>query len=283
MAERCATVPYLRLIGFDRKWNGVTPSAAGNGPRSLYLKATTDYVIVPNGRVWAAFGTSTHEKLSIHRYTGNVLSEEKLSDNDMAGIPDVLEEDEWNDGQYVLTDYKNFGSYKAAKAMGIVSEKVEETILDDLGKPVLLKSGKNKGKPKTKQKSIIAVDLSKVDLRSEELQLNRYRIFFESSGFPISTIRLQVMVRDGDTYIAKNRGVERNLYIVPVKRLHNKDVLEFYKTLSNEVLQAFSGGVARKCNTWESWERRKCEDGWCEVAEACKNMSKRIGEKWGLI
>ena len=61
MKSRCATRPFLRLIGFDRKWNGISPSSAGNGPRNIFLKATTDYVIDPNDRVWAAFGTSTHE------------------------------------------------------------------------------------------------------------------------------------------------------------------------------------------------------------------------------
>lgn len=198
-------------------------------------------------------------------------------------MADVLEEDEWNPGQYILTDYKNYGSYKAAKAQGIVSEKIEETILGEDGKPVILKSGKNKGKPKTRQKNIITHDPSKADMRSEELQLNRYRILFESYGFPIKSIRLQVMVRDGGTYIAKNRGIERNLYIIPVKRLPNKEVLDFYRNLANEVQQGFADNYARLCNQWESWEGRRCEGGYCEVSEACKEMSKSHGEKWGLI
>jgi hypothetical protein len=54
MKERCATLPYLRLVGYDREWKGVTPSAAGNGARYLYLKATVDYAINPYDRVWAA-------------------------------------------------------------------------------------------------------------------------------------------------------------------------------------------------------------------------------------
>ena len=94
MEQRCATLPYLRLVSFDREFRGVSPSSAGNGPRLIYLKATTDYAIAPSSRVWAALGTSTHEKLGIHRFTHNVLSEEKLSDNQMQGIADVLEEDE---------------------------------------------------------------------------------------------------------------------------------------------------------------------------------------------
>ena len=94
MGQRCATIPFLELISYDRKWEGVTPSAAGNGPRYLYLKATTDYVIDPNSRVFAVLGTSVHGKLSIYKYTRDVLSEEKLSDDKMKGIADCLEYDE---------------------------------------------------------------------------------------------------------------------------------------------------------------------------------------------
>ena len=282
MPERCATRPFLRLIGFDRKWQGVSPSSAGSGPRSLFLKAVTNYTIDPQNRVWAAFGTGTHGKLSLQDYVNDVLSEESFG-NSGEGTPDCLDYDEEKAGYYILDDYKTWGSYKVAKALGIVSEKKEETIVDSEGKPVLLKSGKDVGKPKTKQHTIITVDPGKVDLKGEELQLNHYRISFEQRGFPISKMRIQAIPRDGGTYIAKNRGIDKNLYIIPIKRLHNNDVLSFYQTLSDEVNEGFQTGYVRKCNIWENWERRRCEGVWCEVSEACKEMSKKAGEKWGLI
>ena len=96
-------------------------------------------------------------------------------------------------------------------------------------------------------------------------------------------MQIQVVSRDGGTYIAQNRGIDKNLYIIPIKRLINDDVLSFYKNLADEVMEAFKTGYARKCNSWESWERRKCDGGYCEVADACKEMSKKHGEKWGLI
>lgn len=282
MGQRCATRPFLRLAGFDRKWTGVSPSSAGNGPRVLYLKAMCEYVIDPNDRVWAALGTSTHDKLAMHKYASNVLTETPLSDNEMKGIADVLEEDEEKQGYFILSDYKTWGSFKVAKAMGLTSETVEETVMED-GKPVILKSGPNKGKPKTKQNKVVKYDPTKVDLRSEELQLNRYRIFFESYRFPVSRLQIQVVSRDGGTYIAQNRGIDRNLYIIPIKRLLNADVLNFYRVLAEEVKQAFATGYARKCDEWESWERRRCEGGFCEVVEQCKEMSAKAGEKWGII
>lgn len=271
MNKRCATRPYLRLIGFDREWEGVSPSSAGNGPRLLYLKATHDYSINPQDRVWAAFGTSTHDKLGMHKYIHNVLSEEKMSDKDMTGIADVLEVDEEKDGYYVLSDYKTWGSYKVAKAMGMRVVKEDVELKDDNGNPILLKSGANKGKPKTKQESKIVI--GEPDLKGEVLQLNRYRIFFEQYGFPISRIQIQVVSRDGGTYIAKSRGIDNNLYMIDVPIISDGTVHDFYNNLQGEVDIAFSSGYVRLCNDWESWENRRC-NGFCEVSDYCKQMSE---------
>lgn len=269
MSQRCATVPYLRLIGFDRKWRGVSPSSAGTGPRLLYLKATTDYTIAPDSRAWAAFGTSTHEKVGMHRYSHNVFSEEPLSDEETRGITDVLEKDEFAPG-YILTDYKTFGSYKVGKCLGMVS--TDKPVLDEKGNKVLLKSGKNKGNPKTIK--AYTIDPTKADLKNETLQLNRYRILFAWYGFQVSRMQLQVLCRDGGTYIAKSRGIDRNLYIIPVPFMPDVDVLNYYKELKLEVQQAFDTGYIRKCNKEESWEGRRCT-GYCEVAEACTKMENQ--------
>ena len=282
MPQRCATIPFLTLIGYDRKWEGVSPSSAGNGPRMLYLKATTDYIVDPNSRVFAVLGTGAHGKLSIHSYTKDALSEEKLSDDRMKGIADCLETDESDERYYVLSDYKTSGSYKVCVWLGIVSETVEETLLNEKGKPILLKSGKNKGQPKTRQNKIITQDPIKADMREVELQTNRYRLLFEKQGFPISRLQIQAIPRDGGTYIAKNRGIDKNLYMIPVKRLSNKFVLEFYKILSDQVNAAFKTGYIRQCNSWESWEGRRCTD-WCEVRSECIELSKKHGERFGIL
>ena len=136
---------------------------------------------------------------------------------------------------YVLTDYKSSGSFKVAKWLGIVVTKVEKTILDKEGKPVLLKSGKNVGKPKTKQHSTITIDpvLAAYEIHDVELQLNRYRIFFEQCGFNITRLQVMAIPRDGQTWMATNRGIDKEFYLIPIKRLPNKEVLDFYKVLSN--------------------------------------------------
>ena len=265
MRQRCATLPYLRLVGYDRKWKGVTPSAAGNGARYLFLKATTDYAIDPQDRAWAAIGVGTHSKLSIHAYTFDVLSEEKLSGHKIEGIADVLEESEYKEGYYDLYDYKTYGSFKTLKALG--ADYVD--LFDEEGNPILYKSGKKKGK----QKKGYVLGLKKPSLRNEELQLNMYRILFESNGFPIHRMMLQIMPRDGGTHIAFSRNITRNIYLVRVKRLDDDEVLSYYRNLAMQVKKAMMDGWAPKCDKWESWQGRKC-DGYCEVTEACKLLDK---------
>lgn len=270
MKERCATVPYLKEIAFDRVYRGISPSSAGNGARYIYLKATTDYAIDPFSRVWAVLGTAVHYKLSALRLATNVLVEEKLSDDQMDGIADLLEIDEANPRYHILTDYKAFGSYKAAKCLGLVQE--QEPTRNPDGTPVILKSGKNKGQIKTFQ--VVRCHPEKVNLANEAMQVNRYRIFFEDSGFPISRMRLQVFVRDGDTYIAKSRGVTENLYIIAIPRMDDVEVLYFYDQLQKAVDEAFATGWAPRCSAAESWDGRRC-NGSCEVCEACRLMDQQ--------
>jgi hypothetical protein len=263
--ERCATLPYLRLIGFDREYKGITPSMAGNGARQIWLKATTDYAVDPQNRVWASLGIGTHGKLSIDKYTFNVLSEEPLSDKDMKGIPDILEKDENKDSGYILTDYKTWGSYKVAQALGLVQIDVEVT--DGHGNPIFYASGQKKGQIKTRKE--IVYDGSIIDLRAEEYQQNAYRIFYERAGFKINLMRLMVIPRDGGTFIAESRGIIKNIYIIPITPLPDEEVKAYYDNLRVEVIAGLDTGFVKKCSLWESWNGRRCNPAYCEVYPVC--------------
>jgi len=230
----------------------------------IWLKETTDYAIDPEQSVWAAMGTGTHYRLSIHRYTYNVLSEERLKDEQSKGIADVVEENEEKPGTFILTDYKTWGSFKVAKALGIIT----------VDQPVGVYKN---GKPKTKKVKLM--DPNAVDLRETALQLNRYRIFFESYGFPISKMQVQAMPRDGGTYVATNRGIDKNLILIDVPWISNEDVMNYYEGLALEVGAAFKIGYARMCDAWEAWDGRRCQ-GWCEVADACKKLAMENKERW---
>lgn len=264
--NRCAPTPYLKAASFDREWRGVSPSSAASDARLLWLKAIKPYVINPASRAYALLGTAVHGKLSIYDY--NVLAEETLSDEQMKGTADLLEKDENNEG-FILTDYKTFGSYKVMKCLGIASKTVK--VLDSEGNQVLFKSGRRKGVGKTRKE--IEIKPENIDIENESLQLNRYRIFFEKNGFPISKIQLFVIVRDGNTMAARTRMVDKNTYIVPVPKMPDIEVLNFYNELDEKVKLAFKEGYAPKCSDKLCWDGRRCQ-GFCEVSDYCRAMGE---------
>lgn len=279
LKNRCAPLPFLRRIGYDRKYGGVTPSAAGNGPRLIWGKAVFDYATDPDDRVFAVLGSTIHGRLSEKGITYNVLSEESLTDKDAKGIADLLEEDERIPNQYILTDHKTSGSYAVAKWMGIQIEKNDVPVLDEKGNQVYLKSGPNKGQAKTKKESKTIYIDPKKDLFGVALQVNRYRIFYESYGFKISRMRIFAIPRDGGTFIAKNRGIAKNMYLIELPKIQDSEVLGFYQKLQAEVNQAFDDEWARVCSPWECWDGNRCAN-YCEIKEDCKDLCKEFNEKW---
>lgn len=280
MPQRCATRPYLRLAGYDREFRGISPSMIGNGPRLIYLKATTDYAANPQDRAFSSFGIGTHEKLSKDKYSENALTEELLEDGIAMGTADLLEEDEYASGHYILYDYKTFGSYKVTTSRGLVKITDDVQILDEQGNAMFFKSGKNKGKPKTKKNVRFIINKDKADIYNESMQLNRYRIMYEKYGFPISQMRIFYIVRDGGTFIAKNRGVEENIGFIRIPHIEDSKVLNAYKILSDSVETAFEKKYAPLCTKAQRWDNRRCLGGYCEVSFACKKLSEIKGEKW---
>jgi len=279
LPDRCAPLPYLRKITFDRQFTGISPSMAGNGTRLTGLKVITPYVVVPDDRAFAVLGTTFHGRMAEEGVVYNVLSEEAMSDEAAKGTPDLLEKDEHAKSGYILTDYKSSGSFKVCKWLGIYVKKTDVPILGTDGNPVLLKSGKNKGKVKTKQHREIIEDPVRIDKLDLELQVNRYRIFFEKNGFPINKMRAFCVPRDGGTHIAKSRGLLSNTRFVPVSRFEDSFVLDYYAKLSAEIVEFFDTGYARLCNDWENWEGRRCAF-YCEVKNECKEMCIKHNEKW---
>lgn len=278
LKDRCCPMPVLRMIAYDREYEKVSPSMAGNGPRLIWGRAVWYYAVDPDGRMFAILGVTVHGRIAAAGLTFDVLAEEKLSDEETKGIADLLEQDEWVQDCYILTDYKTSGSYAIAKWAGIIVEKKDVPVLEG-GKQVVYKSGKRKGEVKTKQHKKIIQDEKKAKKREIELQVNRYRIFFESHGFPISQMQVFGVPRDGGTYVAKNRGVMRNKERIPIKRMQDEAVLEYYRNLQAEVDLAFKKNYTRVCNDWEAWGGKRCRD-YCEVAPQCQDLCKKKGEKW---
>ncbi len=102
------------------------------------------------------------------------------------------------------------------------------------------------------------------------LQLNRYRMFYEKAGFPVVRMIIQVTPRDGGTYIALNRGVMDNIYMIEIPRLPDETVSAYFDEKAAALVQAMeTGSMPEVCNQHERWEDdHKCKN-FCSVRHKC--------------
>lgn len=259
MGNRCATRSYLQLVSSERVWTG-KPSTTQliNGTMLAFLKLTVDYAVSPDSRAFMIHGTKGHGNLEAAEDEFSQLELKFDGDNiDETGIADVIESEA---GKNVLVDYKTSGSYKVAKALGFVP-KYEET-------GEIYKSGKKKGQPRMRK--IIVRDDTQIDREDWEWQLNKYRIEYEKKfNKKIDELKIQCIVRDGNTYIARNRGVFRNIYYFKINIIPDAKVLAYFKRKRVALLNALrQGHCERTCNRKENWDGLRCQR-YCEVAEYC--------------
>ncbi len=263
LEHRCLTLPTLRMVGQQREWAGVASTTQLlNGTMLEYLMLTKDYAVKPKSRMFAVLGTVVHRSLEEQAKILGLPSEVALSiDRD---IFDLLEIDE--QGKFGMTDYKTWGSFKVAKALGIVEVGKKP---DPSGE--LYKSSGKWGKAGTpKMVTEFGQDLSKADNMEANLQLNRYRIKLEEQhNIHLAYMQLQVVVRDGNTYIAGGRGVFEEAYLIPIPVLDNNMVKGYFQYKDDCLHQAFNqGGWTEPCTLSERWDNVRCRD-YCEIWNYC--------------
>lgn len=266
MGERCATRSYLRLVSADRKWTG-KPSTTQliQGTMEAFLKLTKEYAASADRRAFMINGTRAHKNLETSDDEYSLL-EEKFQDGDVTSMADVYEQE---NEIGTLVDYKISGSYKVAKAMGMVT-------VDELTGE-FFKTGNRKGQQKTRK--ILTRDETKIDLWDWEYQLNDYRMKFEKLGFPVHKMKIQVTVRDGNTFIARSRGVIRNIYYFKIRRIPDAEVTAYFEAKRQALFQALArGSWGDPCTAKENWDGLKCTK-YCEVAEFCKLGKYLMREK----
>lgn len=259
MGTRCATRSYLQLVKSERPWTG-RPSTTQliTGTMNAFLKLTTDYATSPDSRAFMINGTKGHGNLEAAGDEYSLL-EEKFNDDEteVTGIADVLEIE---GKEIILADNKVSGSFKVAKALGFF---VDEEPTGDV-----FKTGKRKGEQKTRK--ILKRDDSKIDRWEWEMQLNKYRMEFERRGFKPTALKIQCIVRDGNTYIARSRGVFRNIYYFNISFLPDEVVNNYFQEKKAALLKALAQGYWDDiCSAKENWDGLKCQS-YCEVAEFCK-------------
>ncbi|KKN74236.1 hypothetical protein LCGC14_0393220 [marine sediment metagenome] len=262
MDERCLTTPYLRRISQEREWNGVASTTQLiNGTMYEFLKLTQPYVADPDKRAFMVQGSLHHESMEEMAKELGLPSEVALSlDRD---IFDLLEPDEA--GGWTLSDYKLWGSYRVAKALGIV---VTGKVPDPTG--AVYKSSSKWGKAGT-PKMILTFKQSPKDADNWEtdLQLNRYRVMLEERGIKVNRMQVQVTVRDGGLAIAVGRGLDRNTYKITIPELDNELVLSYFQDKADALEKALADGKwDRPCNEKECWDGVRCRD-YCELARNC--------------
>jgi len=261
MDERCLTLPTLTLMAEEREWNGI-PSTTQllNGTMYEFLKLTQPYAVDPDSRAFMLAGTKHHKSLEEVAKELDLPSEIPLNvDRD---IFDLLEPE---NGNLVLTDYKLWGSYRVAKALGIV----EVGKRPDPTGAVYKVSGKWGKAGEPKMVPVFQSMPQEVDVFNEELQLNRYRIMLEELGISISKMQLQVTVRDGGLAVARGRGLDRNIYRIPISMLANQIVIDIFDAKALALHKALEDGSwTEPCNDRECWDGARCK-GYCEVARYC--------------
>lgn len=254
--DRCLTLPTIKAITQEREWTG-NPSTTRllNGTMLEFLKITKDYTVNPQNRAFALVGTKHHTMLK------EIADELKLPSEISLGPDghDVFDLIEPENDHWTLTDYKVWGSYRVARALGIV------------------KSGKGK-------EATFITDPGMVDLWETELQLNHYRVMLEKLGMKIGRMQVQVTVRDGGLQMAKTRGIDFNIGLIPIKRLDDMEVLNYFawkKTKLLDTLEEYKNNpeyLPEPCNDKESWDGNRCR-GYCEVAQNCPKGIIEQGEE----
>lgn len=265
LPHRCRPLSFLRACLEEREWKGV-PSVTQliSGTRYAYLKIKSDYDEKPQSSIFKVLGTSAHAALDDE--DGVSFTEEAFTHDNISGVTDRIEEQP--NGDLFIIDYKVCGSYKVAKALGMV--KVKENVLDDQGNVTYFKSGARKGQVKTR--NVYVLDVTQADRRDWTLQLNYYRIMVEKAlGTKIKALKIHAIVRDGGTVAALTRMVSELDYYFDIDILPDETVLSYFHFKRDALMKHLAEGtVPPPCTPHESWDGRKCKDhAYCPMRETC--------------
>jgi hypothetical protein len=274
--DRCLTLATLILIGETREWKGI-PSTTQliKGVYQTMLEITKDYAVNPKNEMWKIQGTSIHKALEknisealIEKDFGYLIGKK----TGVSGIPDILE---CENNENILTDYKNFGSFKMQLILGLDWTHVESDELYKKRTEITLRDGtkttRQKGENKLKKEFRQIKD---PDLKELILQLNHYKILIEEQGFKVDKLRIQAIVRDGGLQIAFSRGIDEQVYLVNIPIIDENEIVDYFVNKRLALKKALQDGDFEKCNSEETWDGNRCNEKYCKVYEFCKYMGE---------
>lgn len=261
MGERCQEEPDLHLIAQEREWKGVASTTQLlNGTMLEFLKLTKPYYVDPDSRAFMLAGTKHHKALE------DIAKELNLPvEIAMSGDRDIFDLLVFEGKTICIVDRKMWGSFKVAKALGIVETGKQP---DPSGE--CYKTNSKWGRAgSAKMIPVFGQDPAKADNWEAELQLNRYRVMLkEKVGLIAEKLYLRVLVRDGGLYTSKDRGVLRNTYKIPVKILPDQYVTEYFEYKADCLESALEKGWDMPCNNQECWDGMRCNH-FCDLWEHC--------------
>jgi hypothetical protein len=255
MKERCLALPYLAEVAETREWTGVPSTTQLIQPtRNALLQIVSPYTINPRKQGYRMAGTRYHKWLDTitAKRKLNVFSEETLVRRTHTGRTDTVQE--YLDG-FELIDYKFWGSFRVAKAIGLTKEKIEQG-----------------GKPKT----IYTVKPKNADIKELQLQLSDYACGWEEAGYHIIRAQAQLTIRDANTVSAATRGFAYgtdDTILIPVPLLDYKTINHYFSEKAKALLEALDNykkdkSLPEVCNFEERWEDKRCAY-YCDVAPFC--------------
>ena len=251
---RCLSKPTLQSISLQREWTG-KPSTTQllKGTREVYLELTNNYSINPRESLFMINGTRSHDYLE-QFVTGDDLAEIRIDDGVSTGAFDYYSTEDGG----TLYDYKLYGSFKVAKVLGLHEVKVPTG--------EVYKTGAKKGQPKFRKEFRPGVH-SRLDLA---IQLNDYRMKIEKElNKPVNKLVCEIIVRDGNTFIANSRGITQPGYLVPINKISDVWIERYMKKKANDLIKALeTNTLPPPCRHSETWGGLKCER-YCSVAEFC--------------
>jgi len=240
------------------------------GTCQAYLQRKVDYTINPQDNAFALAGTMHHSKLedSANEVDMGLNAEVALEYEGITGIVDLYDEN-----NKTLIDYKNTGSYKITRLLGIQFKYGKHPT------ERYKRSGKWGKVGSRKRIKIFYEDPETADFGEWGWQINWYRLLLEKNGYPVDDMYIQATVRDGGIAMARDRGVDKNIYLIKVPYIHNDHLLDKFLTNRDDLVDALrNDSLPDICNDEETWDGRKCE-AYCPVRFKCPYIRKERNEE----
>ena len=100
-------------------------------------------------------------------------------------------------------------------------------------------------------------------------QVNFYRYLLEQYGYQVDSMYIQATVRDGGLQVARERGLDKNIYMIEVPHINDKHLLNKFREKRDALIWALENNeLPDECTEEEKWGGIKCQS-YCSVRDIC--------------